>query len=174
MSSSFNVFVTQQFRSFFIAAISFFIDRKQLKIAETSQINQLFQLLNLICIQGDVFCGLIRMLMSKNVPNEVRKDLPLSNTRSRVSTNIQKWVEETSSATAPLKTNPLLFKMSHFVLIFLTRFLRYLAKIRPQNQLMLAGVERRRVGRYKINFIQHKYSSTRKCGRKGDKINQLY
>ena len=71
------------------------------------------------------------MLMSKNVTNEVRKDLPLSNTRSRVSTNIQKWVEETSSATAPLKTNPLLFKMSHFVFIFLTRFLRYLAKIRP-------------------------------------------
>ena len=51
------------------------IDYKELKIAQTTaQINQLFQLLYLISIYGDVFYGLTRMLMSKNENNDASKD----------------------------------------------------------------------------------------------------
>ena len=53
----------------FIAASSFVLNHKELEIAQTVQINQLFQLLNLICVYGDVFCGLTRMLVSKNLNN---------------------------------------------------------------------------------------------------------
>jgi len=45
-----------------MATISFVIAYKKV---ENVQINQLFQLLNLICAYGDVFCGLTRMQMSK-------------------------------------------------------------------------------------------------------------
>ena len=38
--------------------------------AQTAQINQLFQFLNLICVYGYVFYGLTCMLMSKNVDND--------------------------------------------------------------------------------------------------------
>ena len=40
---------------FWIAAISFVIDCKELKLAQTAQIDQLFQLLTLMCIYGEVF-----------------------------------------------------------------------------------------------------------------------
>ena len=49
---------------FLIAAI-FLVDCKELKLAKNTQINQLFQFLNLICIYCHVFYGLTRMLMSK-------------------------------------------------------------------------------------------------------------
>ena len=50
--------------AFFISAI-FLVDSKELKLAKITQINQLFQFVNLICIYGHVFYGLTRMLMSK-------------------------------------------------------------------------------------------------------------
>ena len=56
-----------------MAAISFVITYKELQIA---QINQLFQLLNLICAYGDAFFGLTWMLMNKNVNNDVSKNFP--------------------------------------------------------------------------------------------------
>ena len=58
-----------------MAAISFVIACKEVKIA---QIIQLFQLLNLICEYGDAFYWLTSMLMSKNVNNDVSKDSPFS------------------------------------------------------------------------------------------------
>ena len=60
----------------FIAASSFVLNHKELEIAQTVQINQLFQLLNLICVYGDVFYGLTRMLVKKNVNKDVSKDSP--------------------------------------------------------------------------------------------------
>ena len=39
--------------------------------AQTAQINQLFQFLNLICLYGYVFYGLTCMQMSKNVDNDL-------------------------------------------------------------------------------------------------------
>ena len=58
-----------------MAAISFVIACKEVKIA---QIIQLFQLLNLICAYGDALYWLTSMLMSKNVNNDASKDLPFS------------------------------------------------------------------------------------------------
>ena len=50
------VFATQQFRSFWLPIFqSFVINCKELQIAQTVEINQLFQLLNPVCIYGDVF-----------------------------------------------------------------------------------------------------------------------
>ena len=49
----------------FIAASSFVLNHKELELAQTVQINQLFQLLNLICVYGDFFYGLTRMLVKK-------------------------------------------------------------------------------------------------------------
>ena len=71
-----NVFATQQIISqFSMAAISFVIACKEVKIA---QIIQLFQFLNLICTYGDAFYWLTSMLISKNVNNDVSKDSPFS------------------------------------------------------------------------------------------------
>ena len=58
-----------------MAAISFVIACKEVKIA---QIIQLFQLLNLICAYGVALYWLTSMLMSKNVNNDASKDLPFS------------------------------------------------------------------------------------------------
>ena len=60
-----------------IAASSFVLNHKELEIAQTVQNNQLFQLLNLICVYGDVFYGLTRTLVSKNLNNDVSKDSPV-------------------------------------------------------------------------------------------------
>ena len=53
------------------------IDWKELKLEQTAQINQLFQLLNQICVYGHVMYGLPRMLMRKKENNDVSKDLPV-------------------------------------------------------------------------------------------------
>ena len=50
--SSLTFFASQQFRSFWFTPIYFVIDCKELKIAQAVQINQLFQFLNLIWING--------------------------------------------------------------------------------------------------------------------------
>ena len=61
-----NVFATQQFRSFWLPICPLLlIATGELKLAQTARINQLLQLLNLICVYGDVFYGLTRMLMTK-------------------------------------------------------------------------------------------------------------
>ena len=57
-----------------MADISINIACKQLKIEQISQLNQLFQLLHLVHIYGHGFYDLSRMLMRKNVNNDVRKD----------------------------------------------------------------------------------------------------
>ena len=61
------------FSHFLIAAISFVIDRKELKVAQTAQIYQLFQ--TKLVVYGVVFNGLTHMLMSKNV-NDFSKVSP--------------------------------------------------------------------------------------------------
>ena len=43
-----------------------------------SQINQLFQLLNLIWAYSDAFYGLTCMLISESVNNDISKDLPIT------------------------------------------------------------------------------------------------
>ena len=50
---------------------------KELKIAQIAQLNQLFQLLHLAHIYGHCFYWVSRMLMSKNVNNDVSKDSPI-------------------------------------------------------------------------------------------------
>ena len=61
-----------------MADISFNIACKELKIAQIAQLNQLFQVLHLIHIYGHGFCELSRMLMRKNVNNDVSKDSPIA------------------------------------------------------------------------------------------------
>ena len=59
-----------------MADISFNIACKELKISQNAQLNQLFQLMHLVHhIYGHGFYVLSRMLMSKNVNNDVSKDL---------------------------------------------------------------------------------------------------
>ena len=62
-----------------MADISFNIACKELKIAQIAQLNQLFQLLHLVHMCGHGFCELSRMLMRKNVNNDVSKDSPIVN-----------------------------------------------------------------------------------------------
>ena len=57
-----------------MADISINIACKQLKIEQISQLNQLFQHLHLVHIYGHGFYDLSRMLMRKNVNNDVSKD----------------------------------------------------------------------------------------------------
>ena len=57
---------------FLMADMSFNITCIELKIA---QFNQIFQLLHLVHIYGHDFFELSRMLMRKNVNNDVSKDL---------------------------------------------------------------------------------------------------
>ena len=61
-----------------MADISFNIACKELKIAQIVQLNQLFQLLHLVHIYGHGFYGLSRMLIRKNVNNDVGKDSPIA------------------------------------------------------------------------------------------------
>ena len=51
---------------------------KELKIAQISQLNKIFQLLHLVHIYGHGFYELSRMLMKKHVNNDVRKDSPIT------------------------------------------------------------------------------------------------
>ena len=55
-----------------MADIFFYIASKELKIAQITQVNQLFQLLNLVCIYGYGFYELGCMLMRENVNNGVQ------------------------------------------------------------------------------------------------------
>ena len=54
-----------------MADISFHIACKELKILQIAQLNQLFQLLHLVHIYGHGFYKLSRMIMTKNVNNDV-------------------------------------------------------------------------------------------------------
>ena len=63
-----------------MADISFNIACTELKVAQIAQLNQLFQLLHLVHIYGHGFYEFNRMLMRKNVNNDVNKDSPISNT----------------------------------------------------------------------------------------------
>ena len=60
-----------------MADISFNIARKELKIAQIAQLYQLCRLSHLFHIYGHGFCELSRMLMRKNVNNDVSKDSPI-------------------------------------------------------------------------------------------------
>ena len=62
---------------FLLADISFNIACKELKIVQIAQLNQLFQALNLVRIYGHGFYDLSRVLMRKNVSNDVSKDSPI-------------------------------------------------------------------------------------------------
>ena len=61
-----------------MADISFNIGCKELKIAQTAQLNQLFQRLHLVHIYGHGFFELSRMLGRKNANNDVSKDSPIA------------------------------------------------------------------------------------------------
>ena len=61
-----------------MADISFNIACKELKIAQIAQLNQCFQLLHLVRTHGHGFYESSRMLMRKNVNNDVSKDSPIS------------------------------------------------------------------------------------------------
>ena len=56
----------------------FVINCKELKLAQTAQINQLFQFLKFICIYDHVFYVLPRMLMSKHVNSDVTMNPPMT------------------------------------------------------------------------------------------------
>ena len=62
---------------FSIADISSNIACKEPKIAQIAQVNQLFQLSNLVRTYGHGFYELSRMLVRKNVNNDVNKDSPI-------------------------------------------------------------------------------------------------
>ena len=64
--------------------ISFNTAWKELKIAQIAQLNQLFQFLNLAHIYGHCFLYVSRMLMSKNLNNDLSKDSPIVNKQSVV------------------------------------------------------------------------------------------
>ena len=60
-----------------MADISYNIACKEPKIAQIAQVNQLFQLSNLVRTYRHRFYELSRMLMRKNVNNDVNKDSPI-------------------------------------------------------------------------------------------------
>ena len=57
--------------------ISFNIAFKERKIAQIAQLNQLFQRMHLLHIYAHGFYELSRILMRKNLNNDVRKDSPI-------------------------------------------------------------------------------------------------
>ena len=66
------------------AISQFLMACKELKIAQIAQLNQLFQLLHLVCIYRHGFYELSRMLMRKNVNNDVSKASPITETMNNV------------------------------------------------------------------------------------------
>ena len=60
-----------------MADISFNIDCIELEIVKIAQLNQFFQVLHLVYIYGLGFYELSRMLIRKNVNNDVSKDSPI-------------------------------------------------------------------------------------------------
>ena len=69
---------------FFMADISFNTACKELKIAQISQLNKLFQPLHLAHIYGHGFYEVSRMLLIKNVNNDVSKDWPIEVSYTKV------------------------------------------------------------------------------------------
>ena len=67
-----------------MADIPFNIACKELKIAQIAKLNQLFQLLHLDHMYGHGFYELSRILMRKNVNNDVSKDSPYSAMQKRL------------------------------------------------------------------------------------------
>ena len=61
-----------------MADISFNIACKELKIAQIARLNQLFQLLHLVCIYDHGSYELSSMLIRKNVNNDVSEDSSIS------------------------------------------------------------------------------------------------
>ena len=80
-----------------MADISFNTAFKDLKIAQIAQLNQLFQPLHLAHIYGHGFYEVSRMLMSKNVNNEVSKDSPIANSVLRASLAIYHLISNARS-----------------------------------------------------------------------------
>ena len=72
-----------------MANISFNIACKELKIAKIPQLNQLFKLLHLVHVYRHGFYELSRMLMRKNVNNDVSKESPIVQRNDYSSTNYQ-------------------------------------------------------------------------------------
>ena len=72
-----QLFCRTAISQFLIADISFNIDCIELKIAQIAQLNQLFQRLHLVYIYGHGFYELSRMLVRKNVNNDLGKDSPI-------------------------------------------------------------------------------------------------
>ena len=72
-----NFFCRPAISQFLMADISFNIVCKELQIVQIAQLNQLFQLLHLLHMYGHSFYELSRMLMRKNVNNDVSNDLPI-------------------------------------------------------------------------------------------------
>ena len=66
-----------------MADISFNVDCIELKIAQIAQLNQLFQRLHLVYTYGHGFYELSRMLMRKNVNNDVSKDSPIGSLKGQ-------------------------------------------------------------------------------------------
>ena len=64
---------------FLMADISFDIVCKELKIVQIAQVNQLFPLLNLVCIYGhhQASRSFKLFVMRNNVNNDISKDLPI-------------------------------------------------------------------------------------------------
>jgi len=67
-----------------MADISFNFACKELKVAQISQLNQLYQLFHLVHIYGHGFYESSRMLMRKNVNNDVSTDSPIWGEEERV------------------------------------------------------------------------------------------
>ena len=72
----YDLFCPPAISQFLMTDISFNIVCKELKIAQIAQLNQLFQLLHLVHIYGHGFYELSRMLMRKNVKNDVSQGPP--------------------------------------------------------------------------------------------------
>ena len=89
-----NVLPPSNFANFYCAS-SFVLNHKELKIAETVQINQLFQRLNPICVYDDAFYGLTRTQVSKNLNNDVSKDSPVYHLKAL------EWSDKTNLCSMP-------------------------------------------------------------------------
>ena len=89
-----NVFLLQfAISQNLITAVFFVINCKELKNVQNAQINKLFRFFNFISTYGDVFYGLTRLVMSKNVNNDFRKDSPI------IKTNKQNTSKQTEKQT---------------------------------------------------------------------------
>ena len=86
---------------FLMADISFNIACQELKIAQIAQLNQLFQVLHLVHIYSHGFYELSRMLMRKNVNNDVSKDSPMDQRWRQNVVKTKKWHTSRSGISTP-------------------------------------------------------------------------